>query len=310
MSDQSFSRKEPNQSLNPGHQESNQNNDPGRNSRLTFAISIIVLACLAFIVIVILIVRYDKQQRVKNIEPLVINTNKHKSEEQDKDRVKPKEKSNNSNNNQNRNAGNLEELIEQVKPSIVLIKSQKLDKNGEGSGFIISDDGYILTCYHVIDSAIKILVRYLNSDDNYEMAPARLVWGQKDIDVALISLQQSVNIKSIEMGDAESVMQGHQIIAIGFPLGSSLGVEPTATKGIVSSLRLLDTRSLFQIDAPVNSGSSGGALISFETGKAIGVVNAKIKEAEGVGFAIKITDDLKHTLNEKSGYNLNNIIGY
>jgi len=310
MSDQSFKRKKPNQSLNQEYRESNQNNDPGHKSRLSFAIGMIVLACLVFIVIVVLIAQYDKHQRIHYTEPIIITTHESKSEDQPKDQpkdnVKPEKEPNTSDNAPNNNAkkndaGNLEELIKRVKPSIVFIKTQRSNGGGEGSGFFISDDGYILTCYHVIDNARQILVRYLNSDGNYETTQAQLVWSQEDIDVALIRLQQSVNIKSIEIGDAESVIQGHQIIAIGFPLGSSLGVEPTVTTGIVSSLRQSGARSFFQISAPVNPGNSGGALVSVETGKVIGIVNAKIKQAEGIGFAIQITDNLKQTLARESG---------
>ena len=242
-------------------------------------------------------------------EPLTIGTNKSNNvpEKQPKLETAPKEDGDTSGEIPDKKE-NLKELIKRIKPSIIFIESERANDKGEGSGFIISHDGYILTCHHVIENARKIKVRYKGMDNRFKVSLARVMWSQEDIDVSLIKLQQNPDVVPIDIGNVEGVEEGHQIIAIGFPLGSSLGVEPTVTTGIISSMRQLGirrqvSRRLFQISAPVNPGNSGGALVSIETGKAIGIVNAKIKQAEGIGFAIPIENNIKLIIAKESGVN-------
>lgn len=199
------------------------------------------------------------------------------------------------------NKGNLEKLIRQIKPAIAFIEVQNgYGFSGQGSGFFISKSGHILTCYHVIKENKNINIRYLNSDGEMRNSHAIALWLQKDKDIALIRVSRTDNFLPIKLGKAEDISQGHDIAAIGYPLGSFLGTDPTVTTGIISSIRKVrDNTEIFQISAPVNPGNSGGALISVATGEAIGIVNAKINKAEGIGFAIPLTYELRTFLNER-----------
>lgn len=196
---------------------------------------------------------------------------------------------------------NLEELIQQIKPSIVFIELQnRYGFSGQGSGFFISKSGHILTCYHVIKENSNINIRYLNSDGEMRNSHAVALWSQKDKDIALIQVSQTDDFLPINLGKAEDIFQGHDIAAIGYPLGSFLGTDPTVTTGIISSIRRIGYKTdIFQISAPVNPGNSGGALISVATGEAIGIVNAKLNKAEGIGFAIPLTYEIRAFLNER-----------
>lgn len=198
------------------------------------------------------------------------------------------------------NTSSLERLIEQIKPSVIFIQSRRRFRtSGEGSGFVVGKGGYILTCYHVIEGANRITVSYTNANGKMQRSSASLIWSEADRDIALIRAKQAGDLVPMELGNADNVGQGHQIIAIGYPLGSSLGIEPTVTTGIVSSIRYGNNRKLLQISAAVNPGNSGGALISVEKEQVIGIVGAKIPDAEGIGFAIPITDNLKRFLIRK-----------
>jgi serine protease Do len=162
---------------------------------------------------------------------------------------------------------------------------------GAGSGVIISTDGYIITCQHVIDGATSVMVT-LTDGSKYQ---ATLVGGDEQTDIAVIKIDAN-NLTSAVIGDSETLVVGQTAIAIGNPLGELGG---TVTTGIISALDrdvTIDGRkyNLMQTNAAINPGNSGGGLFDIN-GDLIGIVNAKSSgsEIEGLGFSIPITKAMK-----------------
>lgn len=158
---------------------------------------------------------------------------------------------------------------------------------GAGSGFILTEDGYIVTNEHVIEGAtagIEVNVPFYD-----EPFSAELVGADIQTDIAIIKIESDKKLPVVTLGDSDVLQNGELAVAIGSPLGS---FEGTITVGVVSGVeRPMNNNgysmNLIQTDASVNSGNSGGALIN-SFGEVIGVVNAKISSAEGLGFAIPI----------------------
>lgn len=169
----------------------------------------------------------------------------------------------------------------------------------QGSGVIISQDGYILTNNHVVNSATssssfyelgeanKITVKLYNDDTEYE---AKIIGTDEQTDLAVIKIDKD-GLTAAELGDSDSVQVGEFCMAIGNPLG--LGT--TVTDGIVSAVNREvtdedgNTYTAIQTNAAINSGNSGGALVNSQ-GQVIGINTLKVsgEGVEGVGFAIPI----------------------
>ncbi len=162
-----------------------------------------------------------------------------------------------------------------------------------GSGFIISPDGYILTNYHVVqtadESGLEILVM-LYGGEEYK---ADIVGRDSENDIALLKIDAG-NLAAVALGDFSGVKIGETVYAIGNPLGE---LTYSMTSGIVSALdRTITVEAnmpinMFQIDAAINSGNSGGPVLN-SRGEVIGIASAKYSSAgvEGLGFAIPIND--------------------
>ena len=159
------------------------------------------------------------------------------------------------------------------------------EESSLGSGFIISPDGYILTCAHVIENAREIQVRLA---DRRELS-ARLVGADRRSDVALLKIDASA-LPTVVIGDANKLQVGEWVLAIGSPFG----FDSSATAGIVSAKgRTLPNEnyvSFIQTDVPINPGNSGGPLFNLK-GEVVGV-NSQIYSGTGgfmgVSFAIPI----------------------
>ena len=162
-----------------------------------------------------------------------------------------------------------------------------------GSGFIISEDGYILTNYHVIEYAAAYdydLTVMTAAGDEYK---ASVVGYDMDNDIAVIKIE-ATGLSPVVFGDSDYIQVGEQVYAIGNPLGE---LSFSQTTGAISALdRVITTDAnssinMFQFDAAVNSGNSGGPLYN-SRGEVIGVVTAKYKASgvEGLGFAVPIND--------------------
>ena len=199
-----------------------------------------------------------------------------------------------------------EQVADLVSPSVVVITTEQVVysqwswygqnqvESGAGSGVIISSDGYILTCAHVVDGASTITVTI--DDKDYT---ATLVGEDTTSDIAVIKIDAD-GLTPATVGDSDSLKVGQSVMAVGNPLGELGG---TVTGGMISALNRsvtiqgtssTNTMSLIQMDASVSPGNSGGGLFNMN-GELIGIVNAKSSssDAEGLGFAIPINDAIK-----------------
>ncbi len=162
-------------------------------------------------------------------------------------------------------------------------------EQGSGSGFIISDSGYIVTNQHVIADATEITV-ILNTGDEYA---ATLVGADEKSDLAVLKID-AAGLTPATLGDSSQVEVGELAVAIGNPLGQELAGSVTA--GVISAVNrkmTVDNRTynLLQTDAAINPGNSGGALVN-KYGEVIGINSIKMSQSgvEGIGFAIAISE--------------------
>lgn len=181
-------------------------------------------------------------------------------------------------------------VLAAVAPSVVQIEITTADGvfggGGQGTGFIISPDGQVVTNAHVVEDAVTIKV--MLSDGTVE--PAELVQKDPSRDLAVLKIEGE-SLPAARLGNSAEVEVGDEVLAIGNALG--LGDTPTVTTGIVSALdrqlQLGGSRltRLIQTDAAINPGNSGGPLVNAK-GEVIGVNTAIAGNAEGIGFAISI----------------------
>ena len=160
-----------------------------------------------------------------------------------------------------------------------------------GSGFIISEDGYIVTNYHVINGASSVKVTLYNGN-TYD---ATVIGGDSDYDVAVLKINAS-GLQPVTLGESADVNVGDTVLAIGNPLGE---LTFSMSQGIVSSCdRAINVDgtpfNMIQVDCSINPGNSGGPLVNLY-GEVVGIVSAKYSTyssttVEGLGFAIPISD--------------------
>lgn len=184
---------------------------------------------------------------------------------------------------------------------------QKYTQQGQGSGFIISEDGYILTNNHVVGDVDKITVEL---KDGRVFSDAKLIGTDPDSEVALIKIEGR-GFPVLPMGDSKSLQIGDWVIAVGNPFGLS----ETVTVGVISAvgrsnMHIAAYEDFIQTDAAINPGNSGGPLIDLD-GKVIGINTAIVSQSGGymgIGFAIpinmakNIADQLKGSGKVSRGY--------
>ena len=194
------------------------------------------------------------------------------------------------------------EAYNKVSPAAVVVSTKSVTQGyfmqtqeveGIGSGFIINEEGYILTNYHVVKGAQEISVTLSND----VTTTAQIVNYDENQDVAMIKItDESVKIPAtVELGDSDSLQPGEEVIAIGTPLSTEL--SSTVTKGIISAtsrsvaVESGVTMNLIQTDAAINAGNSGGPLVNTK-GEVVGINSSKIsgEAVEGIGFSIPIND--------------------
>jgi len=196
---------------------------------------------------------------------------------------------------------NIADMVEDVNQAVVTVinkqtfagfgqSSSELQPAGSGTGFIVSDDGYIITNNHVVEGSDSLSVLFVDGTE----VDATLVGTDAITDIAVIKIDQKVPA-TVEIGDSSTLRVGEDIVAIGSALGEYTN---TVTQGIVSGLgRSLDSQggagmeNMIQHDAPINPGNSGGPLLNMQ-GQVVGVNTAVVRQAEpgvtaeGLGFAI------------------------
>jgi len=166
---------------------------------------------------------------------------------------------------------------------------QPRKRMGQGSGFVISPDGQIVTNYHVIDNADKILVRFQDDQTQY---PATVVGADKETDLAVIKINAPAKLPVLTFGNSDAILVGEWVLAIGNPYG----LDNTVTAGIISAKHRIIGAGPFdnflQTDASINPGNSGGPLLNM-AGEVIGINTAINAQAENIGFAIPSTEAQK-----------------
>ena len=195
------------------------------------------------------------------------------------------------------------DAFNKVAPAVVIVSTKTASsgftagQEGMGSGFIINEEGYILTNYHVISSAKEITVTLSNNTE----VSASVVNYVPEKDIAMLKLKEGTKVPAVaELGDSDEVYPGAEVIAIGTPLSKNFA--QTLTKGVISgSNRTIEGENgtsvnLIQTDAAINPGNSGGPLVNAK-GQVIGINSMKLgsqtlgeTSIEGIGFAIPINE--------------------
>ena len=186
-------------------------------------------------------------------------------------------------------------IFERLSPSVVYISAVAIDPLGVpsrmsslvASGFIISDDGLVLTNSHVVFGHHAITVTL----DDGRKAQAKLLGADPILDLAVLRIPvRPGSYPKASLGNSDSVRIGEDVLAIGNPFG----FEQTLTRGVVSGINrflpespLSLTRPLIQTDAPINPGNSGGPLLN-RCGEVIGITTSLVADAQNIGFAVPI----------------------
>jgi len=168
------------------------------------------------------------------------------------------------------------EMLKEITQSVVTIEND----DGFGSGSLISEEGYILTSYHVIEDEKNIYVRSGTKDK----IKAQIIRVNKDYDLALLKIEGD-GFKALKFGNSSQTDVGDEIYAAGTPLDKSL--RQSVSKGIVSGFRQWNGVNFLQTDVSINSGNSGGPMLNSK-GEIIGITTMKKigRGIEGIGFGI------------------------
>ena len=173
------------------------------------------------------------------------------------------------------------DVIEKALPSVVHV----IAGSGSGTGFIVSENGLVVTNRHVVEGIRRVTV-ILATGEEFR---GEVVQRHSVLDLAYVEIDSDRAFTPLAIGDSNDVRAGEAVIAIGYPLGEELGLEPTVSRGIVSAKR----DDYLQTDASLNPGNSGGPLLD-ANGNVIGVITARVESTEtgrpvtGIGFAIPV----------------------
>lgn len=178
-------------------------------------------------------------------------------------------------------------IIEDSLESVVTVRTDV----GQGTGFIISENGFIVTNAHVLSGGTEVYILDYAQEKHF----TELIGYNTTFDLALLKISGDYN--PISLGDSKEVQIGEKVIAIGNPLGLQFSVS----EGIVSALNRAgenEVPAYIQTDAALNPGNSGGPLINTE-GDVIGINNFKVSDGESLGFALE-SDYIKEVINQIS----------
>jgi serine protease Do len=177
-------------------------------------------------------------------------------------------------------------LVNQLGESVVQVRTP----SGLGSGFILNEEGYLITNFHVIEGETQLSVEVYHVKngqlDRRSYKQVRIVAMNKFQDLSLLKIddKDAPKFAFVTLGDSDALAVGERVFAIGSPLG----LERTVTEGIVSTkTRQLMGELYLQTTTQINPGNSGGPLFNTR-GEVIGVTNMKLAFGEGLGFAIPV----------------------
>lgn len=178
--------------------------------------------------------------------------------------------------------GDVASAVAKVEPAVVRVETV----DSVGSGMVIDESGYVLTCNHVVEDTQAATIIFM-SGEQYE---ATVVGRDESRDLAIIEITTNgLDLSIATLGDSAELDVGEDVISVGYSLG--LEGKVTVSKGIVSAFRNIDSVNYIQTDAAINPGNSGGPLINLQ-GEVIGIANFKFvgEAVEGMSFAIAMDD--------------------
>ncbi len=177
-------------------------------------------------------------------------------------------------------------MAKKIRPSIVVVTQEGREgiTVGTGTGFVISENGLIATCAHVIGESRLIKVRF---DDGNEYKVEQIFASDRKLDLAILKINAK-DLKPLQVEKNQISEQGAEVIAMGNPQG----LEFSIVRGIISGIRKIDNQSLIQIAIPIEPGNSGGPLMN-DKGNVCGILNMKSAITENLGFAIPIENLIK-----------------
>jgi serine protease Do len=195
------------------------------------------------------------------------------------------------------------ELVNQLGEAVVQVRAP----SGLGSGFILNEEGYLITNFHVIEGETQLSVEVYHVRngqlDRRSYKQIRIMAMNKFQDLALLKIddKDAPKFASVPLGDSDVLAVGERVFAIGSPLG----LERTVTEGIVSTkTRQLMGELYLQTTAQINPGNSGGPLFNLR-GEVVGVTNMKLAFGEGLGFAIPV-EAVRYFLHHRDAYAYDN----
>jgi serine protease Do len=195
------------------------------------------------------------------------------------------------------------ELAAQLGEAVVQVRTP----GGLGSGFILNEEGYLITNFHVIEGESQISVEVYHQKtsalERKSYKQVKIIAMNKFTDLALLKIEDkdAPRFSFASLGNADALAVGDRVFAIGSPLG----LERTVTEGILSTkTREYHGLLYLQTTAQINPGNSGGPLFNLR-GEVVGVTNMKVLFGEGIGFAIP-SEVLIHFLNHRDAFAYDN----
>jgi serine protease Do len=195
------------------------------------------------------------------------------------------------------------ELVSLLGEAVVQVRTP----SGLGSGFVINEDGFLITNFHVIEDETQISIEVYHQKNGQlerkSYKDVRIMAMNKFEDLALLKIEDkdASKFSHVILGDPDALSVGDRVFAIGSPLG----LERTVTEGILSTkTRQMQGELYLQTTAQINPGNSGGPLFNMR-GEVVGVTNMKANFGEGLGFAIPI-DAVKYFLKHRDAFSYDN----
>jgi S1-C subfamily serine protease len=169
---------------------------------------------------------------------------------------------------------------ERAKAGVKVAGNDSTRLKGNASGFFITEDGYLLTNFHVVENAHAVKAKH-----DGHLYDAKVVRKDTGADLAVLKVQGK--FKPLPLVDSRNVKLGEKVFTLGFPKVNIQGEEPKFTEGSISGMYgIQDDSAAFQISVPLQPGNSGGALVN-AAGQVVGIIQAKLRGGENVNYAVK-----------------------